>query len=267
MSFAGHHGAHPVEDMVAAVARRLRRARRVLFVTGAGISADSGLPTYRGVGGLYEDATTSEGYTIEDALSGEVLRRHPDITWKYLAQIERTCRGALPNPAHRVIARLEERVPQVVVFTQNVDGLHADAGSTNVIEIHGNLRQLHCVACAHEREVRDYGALDIPPACPACGQGVRPRVVLFGEMLPLDALRRFEEEMARGFDLVFSIGTSARFPYVVQPLLWSRAGGVPTVEVNPDETELSRLVDFPLRMRAAPAMERIWELLIGSDAE
>lgn len=243
------------------VAGILRDARRVLFVTGAGISVDSGLPTYRGVGGLYDSAITVEGFTIEEALSGPVFHRHPEITWKYLFQIEQNCRGALPNRAHRVLAEIERRVPYVMVYTQNIDGLHRDAGSSRVVEIHGNLRHLYCLECGTARAVPDYAGLSIPPYCGTCGGRMRPRVVLFGENLPLAELYKVESALEKGFDIVFSVGTSSRFPYVVSPLLWARASGIPTVEINPGNTELSEVVDFPIKLRAAEAMDRLWEFL------
>jgi hypothetical protein len=113
------------------------RATSALFITGAGISADSGLPTYRGIGGLYEDATTEEGIAIEDALSGDMLRERPEVCWKYIHQIERACRGATWNRAHEVLALMEGRYERTWVLTQNVDGFHRRAGSKNVIEIPG----------------------------------------------------------------------------------------------------------------------------------
>ena len=132
---------------VATAAGILSRSRSALFVTGAGMSADSGLPTYRGVGGLYDSGTTEEGLPIEVLLSGPLFARRPEWTWKYLAEIERACRGAAPNRGHEVLALLERRLPRCVVLTQNVDGLHRRAGSTEVIEIHGNLHDLSCTAC------------------------------------------------------------------------------------------------------------------------
>lgn len=249
--------------MIDQVAELLGKSRRVLFITGAGISADSGLPTYRGVGGLYDEADTEDGLSIEEALSGPVLQRRPDITWKYLAQIGRSCRGASPNAAHRVIADLERLLSYVMVFTQNVDGLHRDAGSSQVVEIHGNMRELFCSSCGHELAARDIEGAALPPLCPRCRGPVRPRVVLFGEMLPLAALERFERALEEGFDLVFSIGTSSRFPYVSAPILWAHRQGIPTVEINPGDTELSAFVDYPIKRGAAAAMEAIWGALIA----
>ena len=109
---------------IAAAGRLLSAAKRILFITGAGLSADSGLPTYRGVGGLYEGALTDIGLPIEQALSGEVFRSRPDITWRYLAQIESSCRGARPNAGHYAIARLAALHGKVTTLTQNVDGFH-----------------------------------------------------------------------------------------------------------------------------------------------
>jgi len=249
--------AAPDPAAVDAAARILRRARSVLFVTGAGISADSGLPTYRGVGGLYESDATEEGLPIEVLLSGETFRRSPATTWKYLGAIERACRGARPNRAHEAIAALEAALPRVVVLTQNIDGLHRAAGSRDVIEIHGDVHRLACTRCAWRDHVPDYDGLDLPPRCPECASLVRPQVVLFGEMLPAEAVSRLEEELRRGFDAVFSIGTTSVFPYVAAPVRMARAWGAGTVEVNPGETEVSGIVDVRLRCGAAAAMEAL----------
>jgi NAD-dependent deacetylase len=244
-----------------AIAHLLRQSRRVLFITGAGVSADSGLPTYRGLGGLYDEEITDDGIPIEEALSGRMMAERPDITWKYLLQIEKNCRDAAPNLAHQVIADLEGILPEVLVYTQNVDGLHLAAGSRNVIEIHGNLHNLHCTQCRFQIRVETYAGLGDPPLCPECLSPIRPAVVLFGEALPEQAIERFEQAFAEGFDLVFSIGTSSLFPYIVEPVVWAKRAGIPTVEINPAETAISRFVDYPIRAGAAEAMGRIWHAL------
>lgn len=248
-----------LEQSLEAVAQCLRRAQRVLFITGAGISADSGLPTYRGVGGLYEGEATAEGMRIEEALSGELFTRRPDITWKYLIQIEENCRGAQPNAAHRAIACLDAYMERVMVFTQNVDGLHRAAGSREIIEIHGNLQELCCVSCRHEEAASDFAGRELPPRCPVCGGILRPKVVLFGEMLPEEPLERFIGALQEGFDIVFSIGTSSVFPYINQPVVFAAGSGIPTVEINPSRTQLSDVVDFYLPLGAALAMNEILE--------
>lgn len=239
---------------ITAAGRLLSTARRILFITGAGLSADSGLPTYRGVGGLYEGTLTDIGLPIEQALSGEVFRRRPDITWRYLAQIEASCRDARPNAGHYAIARLEALHDHVSVLTQNVDGFHLMAGSRDVIEMHGTLRRLRCVDCGRSRQVDNYAGLTIPPECPYCGGTLRPDVVLFGESLPDPAVHRFEAVLAAGPDLVISVGTGSAFPYIAGPVLHAISAGVPTIEINPGETPLSRQVDIRLRLRAAEAL-------------
>lgn len=247
-------------DLIARIVEEMRRCRRLLFITGAGISADSGLPTYRGIGGLYNNGMTDENLAIEDALSGEMLATAPHITWKYIHQIEQCCRAATFNDAHHIIARLQDVFDDVCVLTQNVDGFHRQAGSRNLIEIHGDIHELHCTACDYETWTPHYGDLEIPPHCPACGAVLRPRVVLFGELLPMAAVDRFYEALGKGFDMVFSIGTTSVFPYIAGPVMEARRTGVPTVEINPSETTVSRLVDYKLPLGAAAGMREIWRL-------
>jgi len=238
------------------VALLLRGTRRVAFITGAGISAESGLPTYRGVGGLYNEMTIDEGLPIEEILSGETFARDPALSWKYLFEIERACRGAQPNEAHLIIAGLE-RSHEICVITQNVDGFHVAAGSHDVIEIHGRLSELRCTACAVVSTQRDFDALALPPRCGRCGGILRPDVVLFGEMLPLRAVARYEAALRRGFDLVFAIGTTAGFPYIYEPVATSARAGIPTIEINPDRTPLSSLVSHRFACGAVAALRAI----------
>lgn len=246
-----------IEAAIETIAAWLELARRVLFITGAGISADSGLPTYRGVGGLYNDSVTEDGLAIEEALSGDVFAMRPDITWKYLLQIERNCRGAQPNAAHRLIAAFEERLPYVLVLTQNVDGLHRKAGSRNLIEIHGGLRNLHCTGCGAAEVAEDYAGRNVPPRCPRCAGIMRPDIVLFGEQLPPGAINHLLDAVKAGFDMVLAIGTSAVFPYISQPVAWAAETGIPTVEINPANTHLSAIVTFHLPLGASDAMTAI----------
>src|SRR5215471_4385328 len=152
----------------------LRQSRSLLVITGAGLSADSGLPTYRGVGGLYDGRDPEEGVPIETLLSAEVMERRPELTWKYLHQIERSCRAARPNRGHAVIAEMEAHFERVWVLTQNVDGFHHRAGSRNVIDIHGTLHQIRCTRCKFEQSVTDYEGFSIPPHCPHCREVLRP---------------------------------------------------------------------------------------------
>jgi len=245
---------------LAKVVARLHSAHRVLIITGAGISADSGLPTYRGFGGLYNDDTpTEEGVPIEVALSGEMMERSPHVTWKYLAQIEKNCRGAVPNIAHHIVAKMESRVP-TTVLTQNIDGFHRIAGSQDLIEIHGDLFDLHCVRCDYRQSVSDYSSLtQFPPPCPLCDGYLRPAVVLFGEMLPSPAINRLQEVLGQGYDLVFSIGTTSTFPYIAQPFAYGHDYGALAVEINPGDTRVSTYADVLWREGAAKALTQLWQ--------
>jgi NAD-dependent deacetylase len=237
----------------------LREARSLLFITGAGISADSGLPTYRGVGGLYNATSTEEGLPIEELLSGRTMRQRPALTWKYLGQVEQACRGARFNRGHEVIAAMESHFDRVWTLTQNVDGFHRQAGSRNVVDIHGDLHHLFCPSCGFARTVTDYSTIAIPPQCPNCPALLRPDVVLFGEALASDKLSRLYTELERGFDLVFSVGTTSVFPYISEPVERAHQLGKPTVEINPGLTEVSHLVTIRLSLGAAAALDAIWK--------
>ncbi len=249
------------EHQIEVLVDRLKSANSVLFITGAGMSADSGLPTYRGVGGLYENGDTEDGLPIEVALSGPVFRRQPEITWKYLGQIERGTRGASFNRGHQVLAALENRLSRCWILTQNVDGFHTEAGSKNVIEIHGNLHHLSCTQCHRHVTVKDYSGISIPPVCQSCGALMRPEVVLFEEQLPLEALEILERELRNPFDIAISIGTSSYFPYIVQPVIDARRVGTFTIEINPTQTIISELVDLKFSVGAAQVLDEVWKRL------
>lgn len=244
-------------------AAELAAAQSVLVITGAGLSADSGLPTYRGIGGLYNDLPTSDGISIEEALSGEMLQSNPELCWRYLQQIELATRGAQPNAGHQALAELDPRFERFTVLTQNVDGFHRQVGQRDLIEIHGNLHELHCVSCAYECWAEDYRELRIPPTCPGCGAAVRPRVVLFGEMLPDAALGRLQEVLYGGVDFVISVGTSAVFPYIAAPVVAAARAGLPTAEINPGASEISSLVRYRLQARAAEGLTALSQCLAG----
>ena len=241
------------------IAEKCRGASSVLFITGAGLSAESGLPTYRGVGGLYNQGKTEEGLPIEEIVSGRTLQRDPALCWKYIRRMEKVCRGAAPSFAHRLIASFERRVPRVCVLTQNVDGLHARAGSTHVIEAHGGIGKLACMACSYRAQSDGYDGLPELPRCPRCGAVVRPEVVLFGEKLSDSVVASLDREIHQGFDVIFSIGTTSVFPYIRAPLLVGKRPGALTIEINPEETCVSSRVDHRLRSRAGVALQGIWE--------
>ena len=234
-----------------------------LIITGAGVSAGAGLPTYRGIGGLYEGRSTEEGMPIEEALSGPMLRERPEITWKYLWEIAGVCRGATPGPSHRVIASIAEAKPDAWVLTQNVDGLHAASGVANLIEIHGRAADLVCTGCGGQFDgerllFSDACQPPSPPECPRCGEILRPDVVLFGEQLPLGEMKKYDALMTAGIDLVLSVGTSSLFPYITMPVEIAHEAGVPSVEINTGRTGISALVTERLEMECDEALVAIW---------
>jgi NAD-dependent deacetylase len=243
--------------LVLQTAAALRHANRILIITGAGLSADSGLPTYRGVGGLY-NGHTDDGLPIEMALSGPMLRRDPALCWKYIAQLGSACLAGQPNAAHYAIAQLQRHKPECWVLTQNVDGYHRAAGSPpeRLIEIHGRMAPLYCQSCgAEDPQLSEHLQRPLPPLCAQCHGVLRPPVVLFEEMLPELALNVLYEEMAKGFDAVLSIGTTASFPYIHEPMLRTRVAGGFTAEINPSSTDHSIHMDAFLRCRALDVME------------
>lgn len=244
---------------VSEVVALLRTAKSLLFITGAGLSADSGLPTYRGIGGLYNDTDADTGLPIEELLSGRSFRADPARTWKYLAEIGKAGRGKTPNRGHQVIAEMERHFPRVWVLTQNVDGFHRMAGSRNVIDIHGDLHNLRCTKCDHHAPAGDYTAMELPPKCVKCSAVVRPDVVLFGESLPMDAVTTLRREERAGFDVVFSVGTTSVFPYIAGPVQDAHHRRKPSVEINPGDTDVTEFVTLKLPLRAAEALDAIWE--------
>lgn len=248
-----------MDERIARVAHAIKQAERILLITGAGLSADSGLPTYRGVGGLY-NGHTAEGLPIEAALSGHMLQRDPALCWKYLAELGKACLGAQANAGHYAIAELQRRKPQCWLLTQNIDGYHRAAGSPmdRVIEIHGELAPLYCQSCgAEDAELASHLERPLPPLCKQCAGVLRPPVVLFEEMLPEQAIGTLYDEVRKGFEVVISIGTSASFPYIVEPLLRTRQAGGFTVEINPQRTDLSGRVNVHLQGRALDVLPEL----------
>ncbi|HEY9689303.1 MAG TPA: NAD-dependent protein deacylase [Coleofasciculaceae cyanobacterium] len=253
-------------DRLARVAAALEAAESILVITGAGISADSGIPTYRGIGGLYNDRMTDENLSIEQALSSITLELRPDITWKYLWEIGRVCRQAQPNRAHHVIRAIERWKPQAWTLTQNIDGLHRAAGSQNLIEIHGRGDRLVCMACDGEMSIESMfpdpsQTPELPPRCPVCRGVVRPRVVLFGELLPSEAIGQLMAVLDRQPEVTIVVGTTAAFPYIAQPVQVASAAGRMTIEINPSTTPISEQVSDRFAIRAAAWFDALWDLL------
>lgn len=240
----------------------LRSIRSLGAITGAGVSAESGIQTYRGKGGLYDDE--AEGDRTVEALSAPTLRRDPDRTWRVVAGLARKAVDAAPNPGHHALVRMENALERFVLLTQNVDGLHRAAGTRNIIEIHGDVLDVRCMTCPHTGRLTpdEVRPLEAAPACPACDGVLRPDAVLFGEMLPTAKVQQLHAEMLeRPPELVLIAGTTAVFPYIVEPVLQAARAGIPTVEVNPEPTDVSPVVRWSLRGTAGRVLPAIADVL------
>ncbi|MCS7204402.1 MAG: NAD-dependent protein deacylase [Leptospiraceae bacterium] len=238
----------------------MKKSQSVLVITGAGISADSGLPTYRGVGGLYEDQLTDEGIEIEEALSIHMFHQNPSLVWKYLKQIISAVEDKTYNISHKVLAEWEKEKPHFWILTQNVDGFHKQAGSKNVLEIHGNLKNLVCLNCGFRKDIESYKTISIPPYCERCGSVLKPDVVLFGEYLPWEKVFLYETILSYQYDLILIIGTSGVFPYIYEPVFAAFRKGIFTIEINPNKTIFSDNVKLFFPERASVVLEKLWEL-------
>lgn len=228
---------------------RMRRAERVVALTGAGVSAESGVPTFR-------EAQTGlwARYRPEDLATPEAFARNPRMVWQWYAWRRELVRHAEPNAGHLALAALERRIPSFAVVTQNVDGLHQRAGSRKVVELHGNL---FADRCFREGEtLESVVAESEPPSCPHCGGPVRPGVVWFGESLPEAAVAE-TNALLRGCEILLVAGTSGLvWPAAGMPGL-ARSLGAWVVEINPEPTPVSESAHLVVRTKAAGALARL----------
>jgi NAD-dependent deacetylase len=224
---------------------RFQRARRVAVLTGAGISAESGVPTFRGGG----ESVVWNGFPFEQLSSAETLASNPVLVWDWFNYRREIISPVKPNAAHAALAAWEGKFERLTLMTQNIDGLHRLAGSTEVLELHGNIWRVRCLGCGRAGEHRESPLRENPPRC-SCGGPLRPDVVLFGEMLPPEVWQQALDETSR-CDLLLVIGTSAVvYPAAYLPAVAKRRGAF-LVEVNPEITPLTPLADATLLGKAA----------------
>ena len=226
---------------------RLDEARHVAVLTGAGVSAESGIKTFRDPDGLWSQFNPAELASADGFMS------NPKLVWSWYQHRRDIINSTKPNPGHFALAEMHGMFPNFTLITQNVDRLHQSAGSKNVIELHGNIIENHCIDCKQPYTNEINTESDEPPACKNCGGKIRPSVVWFGEMLPADALRQ-AQAVAGNCDVFFSIGTSAEvYPAADLPIYALRAGAY-VVEVNPNTTVLSKYVNTRLEEPSGVAM-------------
>lgn len=220
-------------------------ARRVAVLTGAGISAESGVPTFRGGGA---EIWTWRGRPVTELSSAELMRSDRKLVWEWFDYRRGMLVNVEPNPGHYALAGWEPRFDAFTLITQNIDDLHRAAGSLSVLELHGNMWRARCLRCASTFEARET-PLEEVPTCFVCGAEARPDVVLFGELVPEDVFER-AEEAAHQADLFFVVGTSAVvYPAAGLPVAAKQAGAR-VVEVNPEMTDISLLADYTLLGKA-----------------
>lgn len=221
---------------------RLASAQAITILTGAGISADSGVPTFRGADGLWRN------FRAEELATPEAFERDPRLVWEWYSWRRELIATKQPNDAHRAIAALESRVNHFWLITQNVDGLHRAAGSTKLSELHGNIWMVRCTACGAVTE-NNQAPLPLLPHCRQCGGLLRPHIVWFGESLHEEDLARCANQL-QACEVLLVIGTSG----VVYPAAGfasiAKEAGAYVIEVNLDPTPQSDLVDIVLRGRA-----------------
>ena len=227
---------------------------KIAVLTGAGISAESGIPTFRGQDGLWKN------FRAEELATPEAFNKNPSLVWEWYDWRRQLVAKAQPNEAHLFLAKMEKRLEGLWIITQNVDGLHQRAGSKRVIELHGSLWKLRCVSCKMEVNDHSVPLKSLPPRCQSCGGLMRPGVVWFGESLPESAIReavRISEEA----DVFLVVGTSAVvYPAAELPLIAKRRGAK-VIEVNPEETGITPYVDLSIRKRASEGVKEAFEVL------
>ena len=234
----------------------LRTAERVAVLTGAGVSQESGLRTFRDLqNGLWSE------YRPEDLASAEAFRRNPGLVWEWYTMRREKARSAEPNAGHFALAEMERRFPTFTLITQNVDGLHQKAGAHRVIELHGNIHQVICFDCGLLARDWDAGGGEVP-LCTACGGMLRPNVVWFGETLPPQALAA-AVEAARNCQVFFSVGTSGLVQPAASLAYGARNNGAVLVEINAEPTPLTPKCDYALHGKSGEILPALVKTLWG----
>ena len=229
-----------------------------VVLTGAGVSAESGVPTFRGGDGLWNK------FDPRELASFDAFIRNPKLVWEWYLWRRNLIAEVKPNGGHYTLGAMEKSIPDFTLVTQNVDNLHRIAGSQNVIELHGNIMRNKCCDCNRPMEGFEFNP-DHLPQC-ECGGGIRPDVVWFGEYLPENALEEATDK-SRAAKLFFSIGTSTEvYPAAELPFLARRSGAY-VVEINPDETGLSQIADEVYRGKSGEILPLIWQTVQESMAK
>jgi len=243
-----------LQEIDKTIITKLRSAQQIVILSGAGTSAESGVPTFR-------DAQTGlwEKYKPEDLATPEAFANDPQMIWKWYQWRRQLIAKVNPNAGHRAITKLQENLKAVSVITQNVDGLHQIAGSTDVIEFHGNIRHNKCLACDVSESNSDNDTLIIP-ICPQCKNYLRPGVVWFGEGIPEQASRQ-SIKLSEKAEVFFSIGTSSQVYPAAGLVEIARQNDAMIIEVNPNSTPLSSSADYVFAEASGSFLPRLVDAL------
>jgi NAD-dependent deacetylase len=249
-----------LDEAIRELASRLSRASSVTVLTGAGVSAASGVPTFRGPEGLWKD------FRPEELATPEAFARDPKTVWEWYDWRRRLVAQCRPNRAHEVLAAWSRRYPAFSLVTQNVDGLHERAGTRNVVRFHGSLWEVSCWNGCREGSWPDETVPfpSLPPPCPHCGGNLRPGVVWFGEAIPSHALEAAERALDCGVCLV--VGTSSVVYPAAALASGARSRGAFTVEINPEATPASGEVDLALPGKAEEVLDLVERVLYALEA-
>ncbi len=232
----------------------LKQANNIVFMTGAGISAESGIPTFR-------EAQTGlwEKFKAEELATPQAFEQDPLLVWKWYQWRRQLIAKNKPNPGHLAITKIQNELKHVTLITQNVDGLHQEAGTRDVIEFHGNIRNNKCSYCSHVENNSDNQS-DVIPQCPNCEVNLRPAVVWFGESIPESASQQSMQAASQA-DLFFSVGTSSRVYPAAGLVELARQNKATIVEINPNATPMTSIADYVFAEPASVALQRIIEVL------
>jgi len=232
---------------------RIKKARWIAVLTGAGVSAESGVPTFRGENGLWKK------FKPEELANFEAFIQNPQLVWEWYQYRRKLIQEVEPNPGHYALAAMEKKAPKFTLITQNVDGLHQRAGNKNVIELHGNILRNRCVDCNRIFTELEFDLSQGVPHC-ECGGLIRPDVVWFGEMLPEEALHKAYEASEKS-DVFFSIGTSAVvYPAASLPGI-AKSHGAYLIEINPEPTPVTGIAHVSIRGKSGEVLPKLIEAL------
>jgi NAD-dependent deacetylase len=234
----------------------LRKSKKVLFFTGAGISAESGIDTFRGKGGIWNNVSAAELASLNGFIE------NPNLVWEWYQHRRKIIEKTAPNKGHLAIADFENLFDEVTVVTQNVDDLHERAGSSNIIKLHGDILKNICIDCGKHFGIDEYIDRKEVPICDSCGGLIRPKVVWFGEQLPIRPFQKAEEK-AKEADVCIIVGTSAVvYPAAYIPIA-AKDNGAKLLEINIEKTELTEKSDYSIIGKAGDVLPEIYKFILG----